>query len=63
MLLLYLAKRNVLRGVTQQARSQRGGDMGECPPHPSWIKRNFLAPEFQTDDCLSTGHMPARRCN
>ena len=28
-----------------QARSQRG-DMGECPP--SWIKRNFFAPEFQT---------------
>ena len=36
-------------------RVARGGGTWVNVPPPSWIKRNFLAPEFQTDDCLSTG--------
>ena len=38
-----------------QAHSQRGG-MGEYPP--SWIKRNYFAPEFQTPLPFNWCHMP-----
>ena len=28
--------------------------MGECPPRHG-LKKNFFAPELQTDDCFATG--------
>jgi len=42
---------------TDQARSQRGGAWVNVPP--SWINRNFFAPEFQTPSLpFNWCHMP-----
>jgi len=49
---MYVASENA-RQTSDQERSQRGGDMGEC----DGLKKN-LAPELgplQTDGCFATG--------